>query len=77
MQHLSQHPHAFLVNDVVVNVAIFAEHDEQLINFICQENGGEQYLCCCKLGMDAPMGWTWDGETFIESSNSDQNEINV
>ena len=66
MEHFEDHPHAFLANNVVINVAVFAEHDEELIDFICQANGGEQSLCCCNLGMVAPMGWTWNGTTFIE-----------
>jgi hypothetical protein len=66
MEHLEEHPHAFLTGNVVINVAVFAEHDEELIDLICQANDGEQSLCCCNLGMVPRTGWTWDGTTFIE-----------
>lgn len=66
MKHVNEHLHAFLTGNVVINVAVFNEHDEELIDFICKENGGEQFLCCCNLGMVPQIGWTWDGTTFIE-----------
>ncbi len=75
MEHLAEHPHAFTVGNDVVLVAVFAEHDEELINLIRESNSAEQAICCCNIGVLPSPGWTWDGTTFIEPYINNTDEI--
>jgi hypothetical protein len=65
MEHLEDHPHAFIdVNNVVLNVAVFNEHDEVLIETIrLVHEGAVKSLCCCNYGL-AVIGSVWNGERF-------------
>lgn len=63
MEHLEHHPHAFIKNGVVVNVAVFDGHDSELIDIIRQANDGDLSVCCCDNGA-ASIGYTWNGVRF-------------
>ena len=59
MQHLEEHPHAFLdANSVVINVAIFSEHDSELLQTIANAIEATSFICCCDNGL-AQVGWRW------------------
>jgi hypothetical protein len=70
MDHLEQHPHAFIdANNVVLSVAIFNEHDEVLIDVVRQTHEGAiKSLCCCNYGL-ATVGSIWNGERFCDIDN--------
>lgn len=63
MSHLENHPHAFVKDGLVVNVAVFESHDADLLNVFAVESGCE-IICCCDNG-EASVGYTWDGTQFI------------
>jgi hypothetical protein len=66
MEHIENHPHAFIGSDnIVVNVAVYNEHDETLLNQqkILQEETFEKnvtVICCCNEGL-ANIGETFLG----------------
>jgi hypothetical protein len=62
MTHLSEHPHAFVKDGIVTNVAVFDSHDSELLALFAAETSCE-LICCCDHGM-ASIGDTWDGITF-------------
>jgi hypothetical protein len=64
--HLENHPQAFLdANGIVVNVAIFNDHDEQLIARCVElDQLGETSVDCCRFG-EAVIGWSWNGKKFV------------
>jgi len=68
MNHLENHPHAFIdASNVVLNVAVFNDHDEALIDAIRQvHKGAVQSLCCCNYGL-ATIGSIWNGERFCDT----------
>lgn len=63
MQHLENHPHAFVKDGVVQNVAVFEDHNSEFLTTLAEESGCE-IVCCCDYG-DASPGYTWDGTQFI------------
>ena len=61
MEHLQEHPHAFLDTDgMVINVAVFYEHDENLIKAVSDTMNAVTFVCCCDNGL-AQVGWKWLG----------------
>lgn len=62
MEHVENHPHAFVKNGDVINVAVFAEHDQELLQQFAIEFDCD-IICCCDNGT-ANIGWKWDGEKF-------------
>ena len=66
MIHLDDHPHAFLINNIVSLVATFESHDENLIEVVRVANGMELAVCCCNQQIVPAIGWGWDGVSFIE-----------
>jgi len=66
MTHLDEHPHAFVIDGLVVNVAIFAEHNEPLIAEVAATYGNAIAVCCCNVGVMPSVDWAWDGSQFIE-----------
>ena len=61
MAHLEEHPHAFLNADsFVFNVAVFSEHDENLLKTIASAINAKSYVCCCDNGL-GQLGWKWLG----------------
>ena len=63
MEHLENHPHAFLKDGVVVNVAVFDGHDSELLDVIKEAHNADLVMCCCDHGM-ASIGGFWDGTRF-------------
>ena len=63
MEHLDKHPHAFIDKDnMVLNVAVFNGHDEDLIELIkSQHEGAVASICCCNYGL-AGIGAIWNNE---------------
>lgn len=66
MEHFAEHPHAFIVGDTVKLVAVFAEHDEFLINTIREANQCDYVVCCCNVGVIPSAGWSWTGTEFVK-----------
>ena len=55
--------YAFIKDSIVVNVAVFAEENQELADTIVTEQGYDLAVWC---GTDAiTMGSTWDGKNFI------------
>ena len=69
MAHLENHPQAFIDADgIVVNIAIFNEHDAELIAHLVQvDQFGKTSVDCCRFG-EAVIGWIWNGESFASPS---------
>lgn len=65
MPCLPEHPHALVTGDVVTNVAVFAGHDQELIDQVREANGADTAVCCCEYGSVPGLGDTWDGTTFF------------
>ena len=65
MEHLENHPQAFVDADGnVLNVAIFADHDADLIASIASgDYRVVEVVDCCEHG-EASVGYTWDGTAF-------------
>jgi hypothetical protein len=63
MEHLEGHPHAFLRNDTVINVAVFDGHDSELLNVFKEAHNADWVMCCCDHG-PAFIGGLWDGTRF-------------
>lgn len=64
--HLEGHLHAFLDNDNnVVNIAVFDEHNFELLETIKVANNYTSYVCCCDNGV-ASIGGKWTGEFFTD-----------
>jgi hypothetical protein len=58
---MEQH-YAFLKNNRVENIAVFASQDEALANAVAQENGYDDKVW---VGTDVPAKWsTYDGTIF-------------
>jgi len=66
MEHLPEHQHAFILNNKVIWVGIFSEHDEPFLEEIRVQLGADQVVCCCNVGFFPAVHWDWDGTTFIE-----------
>ena len=63
LNHFEEHPHALVLDNTVINIAAFAEHDEDLISLIAQANGGDRAVCMCNLGEHIGIGYTYDEES--------------
>ena len=64
MEHIENHPHALIKENIVVIVCMFEDHLPDLIESRIAENNADQAICCCDLGMFPSVGWTWDGLKF-------------
>lgn len=65
INHLPEHPHAFLNKDnKVILTAVFDEsaHNHQLLEDIRIANGAEKVICCCVFGRGGDED-TWDENT--------------
>lgn len=59
---MEQH-YAFIKNNRVENIAVFASQDEELADRIAQEQGYDDAVW---VGTDVPVKWsTYNGSTFI------------
>lgn len=63
LSHFEEHPHALVRNNRVINVAVFAEHDEELINFIAQSSNADRVVCICNLGTLINIDHVYDKST--------------
>jgi hypothetical protein len=77
MEHLDRHPHAYIIDKTVVNVLVFAEHDEELINRIKTEQGYDEVICCCNVGIIPAPDWTWDGTDFYPPNTESFSDIPI
>lgn len=51
MEHLDNHPHAFLnENNTVVNVCLFNDHDEDLLEQVKNHFSASSFKSCCEFG---------------------------
>lgn len=64
IEHLENHPHAFVKDGVVIGVYLFAEHDENLIQQIAAEQSADTAVSCCVYGL-ASVNWLFDGAALI------------
>ena len=63
---MEQH-YAFIKNNIVENVAVFASQDEELADRIAQEQGYDDAVW---VGENVPMKWsTYNGITFTPPTN--------
>jgi len=64
---VSYHPYAFYdVSGLVINVASFGGHDEELVKEIARANNYHGWVSVCEHG-DIKTGDTWDGEKIIKA----------
>lgn len=63
MEHLPEHPHAFLKDGIVINVASFDSHDSELLELVKIANEADTIICCCDYG-NAYIGGTFDAGRF-------------
>ena len=63
MEHLENHPYAFIKDNVVQNVYLFADHNQELVDLICTEQDYDTSVSCCEFGV-ANLNDTWDGTNF-------------
>ena len=63
-QHLEFHPHAFIKDNKVINIAVFDEsaHDSQLLNDVKISAGADEVVCCCTFGIPG-IDWTYNSTT--------------
>lgn len=64
MSHQTEHEHAFIKDNRVVNIAVFAEHDAELIEKVREQYTADQSICCCDLGSIPTIHSSWDGTSF-------------
>lgn len=64
------HPHAFIKDNVVINVAVFNEHDHELIDAVRIANNADWVQCVCDYGKTIAPGWIWNGTEFVEAINN-------
>lgn len=68
--HLEEHPHALLDdNNNVINVAVFEEHDAELLEIIKTANNAVATVCCCDNGV-AVIGGKWNGVHFLDAEGN-------
>lgn len=65
MEHLENHPHAFLdENNKVFDVLVFNEHNHELINDIKNLLQANAVVCCCDSGL-GQISWIWENNEWI------------
>ena len=56
MEHLQGHPQAFLdENNIVINVCVFEQHDESLIDSIKEHFNAVKSIDCCSVGQQGNL----------------------
>jgi len=65
MSHLEFHPHAFIKDNKVINIAVFDEsaHDSQLLNDVKNSLSADDVVCCCTFGIPG-IDFEWNGTYF-------------
>lgn len=62
MNHLINHPHALIKNNIVIEIFDFSEHNSELLNDVKSNFDVDEIVCCCDNGI-AFKGGTWiDGQ---------------
>lgn len=64
---IDSHPHAFIKDDIVINVAIFNEHNHELIDAVRIANNADWVQCICDYGKSVAPGSIWNGTEFVEA----------
>jgi hypothetical protein len=65
MEHLEEHPHAFInENNIVISVLVFSNHDTQLLTDVKELLNASDSICCCDNGL-ANINWIWDNGTWV------------
>lgn len=66
MTHLAEHPHAYVKDGAVMQVAVFGQdaHDGRIVEDVRVAGGYDEVICCCAYGLVPAIGWTWDGTQF-------------
>jgi hypothetical protein len=66
MAHIEEHPHAFIKNGVVTDIAVFAEdaHGSELLETVKTDKGADTVVSLCDHGSVPHLYSTWDGTTF-------------
>lgn len=70
MEHLQEHPHAFIKNTYVINIAVFNEHDSNLLEVIKKSLEADEVVCCCDNGI-AEVGYRWVDNCWIPNKPFD------
>lgn len=73
VNHLNEHPHAFLYTDGVVgNIATFAieSHNDEEIQKFAEATGFVKAICCCVYGLPY-IGDTWDDTNKVWIENQE------
>lgn len=71
---MEQH-YAFLKNNRVMNIAVFASQDEELADAVAQEHGFDDAVW---VGENKPVLYsTWDGATFTDPTLDDLYDLGV
>lgn len=71
INHLDQHPHAFInANGLVENIAAFAaeSHNDEEIQKFAEATGYVKAICCCVYGKPY-IGDTWDDTNKVWIEN--------
>ena len=69
--YINTHPHAFVKEDIVINVAGFNSHDHDLIDAVRIANNADWVQCLCDYGKSIGPGWIWNGVEFIPGEQND------
>jgi hypothetical protein len=64
MIHLINHPHSFVKDNVVINTAVFDEHNHELIDTIRQSLEADWVQCNCDYQRFITPGAIWNGIDF-------------
>jgi hypothetical protein len=66
MNHIEEHPHAFIKNGVVTDIVIFSEdaHGSELLEVVKADKGSDTVVCICDHGTVPHLYSTWDGTNF-------------
>jgi hypothetical protein len=65
MIHLENHPHSFVKDNVVINTAVFNEHNHELIDTIKQSLEADWVQCNCDYLRFITVDATWNGTDFV------------
>lgn len=72
MEHLENHPHAFLDdNNIVMNINVFDGHDHSLIEQVKNAHKASAVVCCCDNGIATIGGDFFNGKFYPVKPGSD------
>jgi hypothetical protein len=67
INHLENHKHAFIKNDIVISILTFDDHNPELLEDCRKHFQADEVVCCCDNGI-AYLDGSWDGKQFIPPS---------